>query len=244
MGPSGRSRRTSGRPGRSSPPVSGPQNQPQRQTLNLPVPPGTPPGQYTVELVVYDPATGSPGPAQAGDLALTPNGLRLGEVTVVRPDPSPPMQPALATFGPLALIEATSPATTIAPGGQVPVELLWQAAEAPGEPFVVVVQLQDAAGHVAAGLEAQPLDGRYPTQAWAAGELVRDRHTLSLPADLAPGAYRLIVGVYRAADRARLETKTGLFGRSDHWVVTTVECEVAAPQTKPANSERETPCER
>ena len=154
------------------------ENQAYRQTLKLPVPAGTPPGQYAVELVVYDPATGKPWPAQAGDLALTPNGLRLGEVTVVRPDPSPPMQPALATFGPLALIEATSPATTVAPGGQVPVELLWQAAEAPGEPLVVVVQLQDAAGRVVAGLEAQPLDGRYPTQAWAAGELVRDRHTL------------------------------------------------------------------
>jgi hypothetical protein len=176
-----------------------------------------------VELVVYDPATGKPWPAQAGDLALTPNGLRLGEVTVVRPDPSPPLQPALATFGPLALIEATSPATTVAPGGQIPVELLWQAGEAPGEPLVVVVQLVDAAGHVADGLEAQPLEGRYPTQNWTAGELVRDRHTLSLPADLAPGAYRLIVGVYRAADRTRLETKTGLFGKSDHWVVKTVE---------------------
>jgi hypothetical protein len=182
-----------------------------------------PPGQYAVELVVYDPATGQPWPAQAGDLALTPNGLRLGEVTVVRTDPSPTMQPALATFGPLALIEATSPVTEIAPGGQVPVDLLWQAAEAPVEPLVVVVQLQDAAGRVVAGLEAQPLDGRYPTQDWAAGELVRDRHTLTLPADLAPGAYRLIVGVYRAADRTRLETKTGLFDKRDHWVVTTVE---------------------
>ena len=108
------------------------EDQAYRQTLKLPVPAGTPPGQYAVELVVYDPATGQPWPAQAGDLALTPNGLRLGEVTVVRPDPSPPMQPALATFGPLALIEATSPATTVAPGGQVPVELLWQAAETPG----------------------------------------------------------------------------------------------------------------
>ena len=93
------------------------ENQAYRQTLKLPVPAGTPPGQYAVELVVYDPVTGQPWPAQAGDLALTPNGLRLGEVTVVRPDPSPPMQPALATFGPLALIEATSPATTVAPGG-------------------------------------------------------------------------------------------------------------------------------
>jgi uncharacterized membrane protein len=199
------------------------ENQPQRQTFSLPVPPGTPPGQYAVELVVYDPVTGKPWPALTGDLALTPNGLRLGEVTVVRPDLSPPMLPALATFGPLALIEAKSPVTEIAAGGQVPVELLWQAAEAPGEPLVVVTQLQDAARHVVAGLEAQPLDGRYPTQSWAAAELVRDPHTLSLPADLTPGAYRLIIGVYRAADRTRLERRTGLLGKSDQWVVTEVE---------------------
>jgi hypothetical protein len=199
------------------------EDQAYRQTLKLPVPAGTPPGQYAVELVVYDPATGQPWPAQAGDLALTPNGLRLGEVTVARTDPSPTMQPALATFGPLALIEATSPVTEIAPDGQVPVDLLWQAADAPGEALVVVTQLLDAAGQVVAGLEAQPLDGRYPTQSWAAGELVRDRHTLTLPVDLAPGAYRLIVGLYRAANRERLETRVGLFGRSDHRVVTTVE---------------------
>ena len=201
------------------------------------MPAGTPPGQYAVELVVYDPATGQTWPAQAGDQTLTPNGLRLGDVTVVRPDLSPPMQPALATFGPLALIEATSPATTVAPGGQIPVDLLWQAADAPGEPLVVVTQLLDAAGQVAAGLEAQPLDGRYPTQSWAAGELVRDRHTLALPADLTPGAYRLIVGVYRVADRAGWRRRWGCWqerplggdngGR-----------EIAGHQT---NSERETP---
>ena len=91
--------------------------------------PGTPPVLYTIELVVYDPVTGKPWPVQAGDLTLTPNGLRLEEVTVVRPEPSPPMQPALTTFGPLALIEAKSPATTVALGGQIPVELLWQAAD-------------------------------------------------------------------------------------------------------------------
>ena len=193
-----------------------------RQTAALPVPPGTPPGSYGVELVVYDPATGNPWPAQTGTLASTQNGLRLGEITVVRPASPPPMRPAAARFGPLALIEASSPATTIAPGGQIPVDLLWQAATAPAEPLVVVVQLQDAAGAVVAGLEAQPLDGRYPTQEWIAGELVRDRHTLAVPADLAPGQYRLIIGIYRAADRGRLEGKAGIFGRSRHWVIGTV----------------------
>ncbi|OIO95812.1 MAG: hypothetical protein AUK03_04785 [Anaerolineae bacterium CG2_30_64_16] len=74
-----------------------------------------------------------------------------------------------------------------------------------------------------AGLEEEPARGFYPTLNWAAGELVRDRHTLGLPADLPAGDYRLIVGVYRAADRVRLETKVGWFGKSDHWMVKRLE---------------------
>jgi hypothetical protein len=189
--------------------------------MALPVPPGTPPGEYTVELIVYDPVTGRPWrPQQAdGAPALTPNAVSLGKVTVVRPDEMPSERASLAHFGPLLLVEASSPARVVSPGGQVPVDLLWQAREAPAEPLVVVVQLLDQNGRVVAGLEEQPLQGRYPTQKWAAGELVRDRHTLSVPGNTAPGIYRLIVGVYRAGDRARLLTRDGLFSRSDYYPI-------------------------
>ncbi len=196
-----------------------PSGQTERQTLALPIPAGTPPGAYTVELVVYDPATGQPLPATGGELPATANGVRLGSVTVARPQTTPPLRPALGRFGPLALIEASSPATAVAPGGQIPVELLWQAVATPQEPLVVVIQLTSADGRVAAGLEAQPVAGRYPTQAWLSGDLVRDQHTLSLPADLPPGQYRLIIGVYRAADQARFTARSGLFGRADHIVI-------------------------
>ncbi len=190
-----------------------------RQRAALPVPPGTPPSEYFVELVVYDPVTGQPWPVRNAAPATTPGGVRLGKVEVVRPPTGYAARKPLARFGPLALIEAASPVTTIAAGGQIPVELLWQAAEAPGEPLVVVVQLLDRGGRPAANLEEEPTGGRYPTQAWIAGELVRDRHLLSLPTDLAPGSYRLIVGVYRAADRARFATRSGLLGTRDYWTV-------------------------
>jgi hypothetical protein len=204
----------------------------QRQPLALPVPVGTPPGDYTIELVVYDPATGRPWivRAEKGGLAITANGVNLGQINVVRATTESRASGEVATakrvlarFGPLALVEATSPATIVAPGGQVPVELLWQAGQGTlTEPLVVVLQLLDDQGRVAAGLEAQPLDGRYPTQQWVAGELVRDRHTMTLPADLPPGGYRLIVGLYRAADRARFTTQVGLFGTSDHVAIKTL----------------------
>ncbi len=90
---------------------------------------------------------------------------------------------------------------------------------------MVVVQLLDRDGQVAASLEQEPLAGRYPTTQWQPGELVRDRHALPLPDDLAPGTYKLIVGLYRAADGQRLTTASGPFGlaQADHVVVREIE---------------------
>ena len=144
-------------------------------------------------------------------VTLTAQGVTLGKVIISQPGPSAELEHGIASFGPLRILEADTPATRVSGGDQMPVELLWQAVEAPGEPLVVVVQLLDPAGNVVAGIEEEPLQGRYPTQLWEAGEVVRDRHALDVPMGLPDGAYRLIVGVYRAADRARIEGKWGMF---------------------------------
>ena len=64
--------------------------------------------------------------------------------------------------------------------------------------------------------------GEASTQGWTAGELVRDRHSLALPADLRPGAYRLVVGLYRASDRSRFKDSTGLFTSRDYYAIKTL----------------------
>jgi len=191
----------------------------QRQPFRVPIPAGTPPGLYTLALLVYDPISGRPLPPQDA-LARSPamsGGLDLMEVIVTRGET--PLLPARAHFGPMALIEATTPAIALSPGDAVPVELLWQALRPPGETLVVVVQLLGAGDLLVANLEEQPVQGRYPTTAWTTNELVRDRHTLQLPEELPAGEYRLIVGVYRAADLVRLKTRSGLLGESDTWVI-------------------------
>jgi hypothetical protein len=196
-----------------------------RQPLALPVPLGTAPGEYTVELLVYDPASGmtlAPMNA-AAEPAKTPNGQNLGRIIVQRPEPSAALSQAKAQFGPLALVEATSPATVVGPGSEIPVELLWQASEPSTEPLVVVLQLFDRKNGVVAGLEAEPLDGRYPVQLWKKGEVVRDKHVLILPDSVSPGTYDLIVGLYRSSDGERLRTRAGLLGASDHFTIKSVE---------------------
>jgi hypothetical protein len=165
-----------------------------------------------------DPQTGQPLSVDGSAASQA----TLGQVEVTRPDAAPALQPAAADFGPLRLVEASTPAAAISPGDAIPLELLWQAApDFTPEPLVVVVQLLDDDGNVAASLEAEPLAGRYPTPQWQPGELVRDRHVLAVPDGAAPGSYELIVGLYRATDGQRLTTPSGLFGlaSTDHVTV-------------------------
>jgi hypothetical protein len=136
--------------------------------------------------------------------------VTLGRVVVTKPEPPPAPRKGPVRFGPVQILSAETPATRVSPGDDIPVEILWQALTPPAEPLVVVVQLLDRAGNVAVGIEEEPLQGRYPTRLWGAGEMVRDRHTLSTPSDLADGKYRLIASLYRAADRARLPARSGL----------------------------------
>jgi uncharacterized membrane protein len=186
----------------------------QRQPLALAVPEGLAPGTYTVLLVAYDAATGQPlSFTPLNGTTVMPPGVVLGHFKVHPPASSPPRRPAVAEFGPVALIAATTPATTIAPGGAIPVELLWQVREAPPE-LVTVVQLLGPEGELAANLETPMLCGQSDVLTCAPGQLNLEHHTLTLPPDLQPGPRRLIVGVYTRADGRRLMT-----GGADHYEV-------------------------
>jgi len=102
----------------------------------------------------------------------------------------------------------------VAPGEARPVNLFWQAASQPQADTVAFVQLLDSAGQVAAGWEAPP-GGAHPTSAWQPGTLIRTQAAFRPRADLPDGRYRLIAGLFRAADKTRLRTTSG----ADHVVL-------------------------
>jgi hypothetical protein len=196
----------------------------QQQYIALEIPPGTPPGEYVIELVAYDPVSGEPlGLFSAEEQSRASRGVALGTLEVTRPEPLPALERGKVQFGPLRLLEADTPATSVSAGDQAPVEILWQAVTPPGEPLVVVLQLLDRSGKVVWGVEEEPLQGRYPTGLWEAGEIVRDRHVLTIPSDLSEGPYRLIAGVYRATDRTRLDGRSGLFSSGTSYQIKEIE---------------------
>ncbi|NJL94497.1 MAG: hypothetical protein HC915_12635 [Anaerolineae bacterium] len=57
------------------------------------------------------------------------------------------------------------------------------------------MHLTDASGGILAQVDAQPLEGRYPTLIWEAGEIIETSHPLSIP-NTAPSPLKLYTGLY------------------------------------------------
>ncbi len=73
---------------------------------------------------------------------------------------------------------------------------------------VVFVHLLNEAGQIVAQQDIAPAEGSRPTMGWLSGEIIVDRHTLTPAQPLAPGRYRVAVGLYDPTTLARYELRT------------------------------------
>ncbi len=94
------------------------------------------------------------------------------------------------------------------PSQAVVVKLVWQARRQVNQEYKVFVHLLGPDGKLVAQSDAVPAGWTRPTFGWQVGEFVTDVHTLELAPDLAPGAYRLVVGMYDIAGQ-RLSVADG-----------------------------------
>ncbi len=137
--------------------------------------------------------------------------LPLTQVSVAgRPrilQPPDGLRPAQATFGDLVQLVgvAAPPVIVAAPGQEVSFDLVWQPLAAAESSLVRFVQALDARGQLVAQQDTVPCAGECPATSWLAGEYLVDQARLTLPPDLPPGEYRLIVGWYDQATQQRLE---------------------------------------
>lgn len=159
---------------------------------------GTPPGDYRVLLSVRREEDAHP--LDIVDENNQPLGAEwpLGAVTVTTARPpigaaALPIQTPLteATFGTVRLLGYSLANGPFTVGDGMPLTLFWQALDSPAE-ATVLVQLQDAAGHIVTTYEQPPL---WSPSAWTAGDLLRDPHTIPLAVTLEPGSYRVLAGL-------------------------------------------------
>jgi hypothetical protein len=74
--------------------------------------------------------------------------------------------------------------------------LTWQAVQPIAEDYTVFVHVLTPSDAKAAQRDSHPCDGECPTDSWLPGEIIVDRHELTLAPEALPGPYRLAVGLY------------------------------------------------
>ncbi len=82
-------------------------------------------------------------------------------------------------------------------------KLYWRADRLPAADYTVFLHLRNAAGETVAQKDQPPLAGAYPTSLWDADEIIADEINLSV-ADVPPGEYTPVVGLYNFVDGVRL----------------------------------------
>lgn len=159
------------------------------------IPPGTPPGEYSLSVATFDPDTlakhyvtqGTPLDAERTEAIV-------GRVTIRRQQVKAAKLAELAQLGQpipaddaLTLVRCDVTRDQASVGEPVILQPLWYA-ESPPAVTAFTLQLRDAAGR-AALTETLPFSPRYPPSQWQPGELVRDQLEILIPASLPSGPY-------------------------------------------------------
>lgn len=182
--------------------------------VEVPVPPGAPPGSYRLRLGWFDPATGN------RLVRLDENGRFAGDSFVIEqvpilagapPDtlPTPPVaadvqaQPGLRLLG-----HAPLPAEA-STGAPLDLALWWQATQ-PQLPTMMRLELLRVNGIGGRILtNTQPAHGTYPFAAWEPPQFVIDRQRVRVPNDLDEGEYAVQLRLLNADDETQFTHTLG-----------------------------------
>jgi len=116
-------------------------------------------------------------------------------------------QPLAVEFEDGITLTAASWPASASPGRVFPLLLRWEATAIPSASYTVFAQLLDEHGRLHAQRDSIPCAGYAPTNQWQPGDVLHDHLGLALPADMPPGQYRLIAGLYKARTGERLQVR-------------------------------------
>lgn len=178
-----------------------------RQWKRLIFPPGTPSNRAFAVLltlwhkqgddIVYERALSS-------DLKLVSEAQVVLDEFVLPADSPAPASAPLAQFENGFTLAAVDLPESVRPGENMIMLFTWRSDESGIEDHAQYLHL----GHIDSGAwfvyDQDPLGPRLPTRLWYPGLADSETWQVPLPADLAPGRYRVFTGLYRARDQERV----------------------------------------
>jgi hypothetical protein len=181
--------------------------------FGVPVDPAAPNGIYSLDIGLYHKTGSGPIslPVMQDDQPGGQSSLRLGPIKVGGPppgvtvdQPEPQVKLGQTLGGQITLVgydlnNCQQPIENC----QLSIKLYWRTEAVPGADYTTFLHLRDAANKNVAQKDSPPAAGRYPTSLWDAGEVIVDEITLPL-AEVTPGRYTPVVGLYNLATGERL----------------------------------------
>ncbi len=178
-----------------------------REKYRLPVPADMPAGRYPLNVAVC---------REDSDVACEET--TLGEVEVyaldrlftVPEDIQLPLQLTLTgrSGEKIILHGADLESSQLSPGESLQLTLYWQGLDEPADLYTAFVHLVGPDGALDVNVaQGDQWPGGLPSTTWASGQVIVDVYTIPLPADIPAGDYLIAVGLYKAADGARLEMR-------------------------------------
>ena len=158
------------------------------------------PAQAQLAVGLYDLATGA--------RLLTSEGadrVRFGDVSIQPRASSVPNAQQFWFEDGISLVGYDLDRRDVAPGGELLLTLYWEARAAPSQRYKVFVHVVGDDGTGVAQHDSEPQSGASPTSDWVPGQVIADQHPLRVSPDAAPGAYRIIVGLYDGETGDRLQ---------------------------------------
>jgi 4-amino-4-deoxy-L-arabinose transferase-like glycosyltransferase len=164
--------------------------------------PGTPPGDYWIEVALH---------GLLGGRWLEPDP---GYSAMLGPVPLPSQRWSLdaldiehhleANLGDRIRLLGYNIESGFQPGDNIHLTLFWQCLEEMGQSYTVFTHLVDAGDNIVAQQDNPPVDGFYPTTKWEPGQIVRDQYDLTISPKIPLGQYEIEVGMYLIETGERL----------------------------------------
>jgi hypothetical protein len=174
-------------------------------SFELPINPGTPPGQYQIFAEAFERGSLLPLPANAsasrpssrpwaaylGSLEVThaQRTFSAAELGVYNLHADQRLTPEIILLG------ANRDRDDVLPGETVLLSLFWQATQKPVQDHTATIELVDELDQVVLTQDIPLGHGRYPTSHWNANEQIVDLDRVRVPANLASGHYRWRVSI-------------------------------------------------
>lgn len=171
----------------------------------------------TLRAQLLPPTGDTPLPITQGSATLANVTLLVREHLFTAP---PISHPLTATFGAaIQLLGYDLDNSRARPGGEIGLTLYWQAIATPDDHYTVFNHVIGAEGQLVAQFDSPPVGAAWLTGAWLPGEVIIDRRTILVGADVANGRYVIAIGLYNGNGRLPV-THNGRPQPDDQFILT------------------------